>query len=172
MQRFITIDDQILMACTGDEIKIVRMAGSYIHNIVQVHNHMIQSQNRSGRLALRITDEHLNLIAQHYMTGVGVVCDPYFPYWNKICTVPPTIPFELAIVEGDPTDRATWKTQIKWDSCFIAEDDFKPRLKLNDDELIIHTLPIDFADMQYSKKDDRCSSLLSDAPQGSTNDLE
>ncbi len=163
-QRFITVDNQILMACTGDEIEIVHMDRNLIHTIVQAHNHMIQSQRRSGRLTLKITDSLLEIVGHQYMSGLGMRLSNRY-YADPICVVPPTHSFELAIVEGDTTDKSTWKMQTRWEGCLVDEESFETQPTLNNDELVMHTLPIDFADMQYYCEDKDCSSLLSEAPQ-------
>lgn len=162
IEKFITIDNQILTACIGSEIKIVRMDRNPVHNIVQVYDHMIQSQSRSGRLELRISDSLFEIVRKQYMTELGIGRKHY---WEYIAAVPPAISFELAIIAGDPTDRATWNPQVKWQGCVIDENEFKPCLSLNNDELIMHTLPIDFANMRYYCEDKDCSSLLSDTPE-------
>lgn len=176
-QSFITLDNQILMVCTGDEIEIVRMDGNPIYNIIQVHNHMIQSQRRSGKLNLKMADSQLDIIRRRYMVEVGVnqsryseyLSSPYPPTLASILalateTMLHTYPFELAIVEGDTTDKSTWKVQITWEGCLVDEKNFETQPTLNNDALVMHTLPIDFADMQYYCEDKDCSSLLSDTP--------
>ena len=146
IQRFITMDNQILMVCVGDEIAIVRMDENPILDNVQVQDHIIQSRNQGGRLVLRVSDSLLEIIGPRYMTGVGL------NYQEQIIEVTPTCPFELAIVSGDTTDRNTWKMQCMWEGCVIDGEEFKPSLSLNNDELVMHTLPIDFVNMQrYGK---------------------
>lgn len=175
-QRFITLDNQILMACTGGEIKIVRMDRNFMHNIVQAHNHMIQSQSRSGSLNLKLTDTQLDVLRRRYMAEVGIkqsryseyLSSPYPPTFDSILalaaeTMLHTYPFELAIIEGDTTDKSTWKMQVKWEGCLVDEENFETQPTLNNDELMLHTLPIDFADMQYYSEDKNCYSLLPDA---------
>ena len=141
MQRFITIDNEILMGYTGNGIKIAYMHENPI--ISQIHDPMPQSQSRSGRLILRMTDSLLNIIEQQYMSGLGL---------GRV--VPPTRSFELSIVEGDTTDRTTWIVQSKWEDCVIYEEGFKPRLILNNDEFVMHLLPINFTNFTEEKRND------------------
>lgn len=140
IQRFITIDDQVLMAYTGGEIAVVRTAQG-----------IGRSQSRGGRLWLMVTDIVLEVISHQYMPEVRL----NFQGIRPMVATPLADPFKLAIVVGDPTDKDSWQMQAQWAGCAIDVDDFEPRLSLNDDDLVVHTLPIDFVDMQQLESEDK-----------------
>lgn len=111
----------------------------------------IAVESRGGRLWLRVTDIVLEVISHQYMPEVRL----NFQGIRPMVATPLADPFKLAIVVGDPTDKDSWQMQAQWAGCAIDVDDFEPRPSLNDDDLVVHTLPIDFVDMKQLESEDK-----------------